>query len=139
MGDDGWIWGSKRGGGGAPLKDSSGAVITNLRLHAKQGEKSPHSRQSQSNFNGNNPPPYYQNPHTRPPSLDVNTNMEYNQIQQQQYYQQQMYSLQMPQQQMYQQLVSPTNNGIVSPAPTKFMSALRDMNSNPGERDEKIR
>ena len=150
MADDGWIWGSKRGGGGAPLKDSSGAVITNLRLHAKQAEQNPQPMQQ-----SHPPQNSYHNPQMRPPSLDVNNQMDYNNQFQQPYYQQQqqqqMYSLQMPQQQMYQQppqLGSPSaqnynnnnnNNDMSSPAPMKFMSALRDMNANPGERDEKIR
>ena len=30
--EDGWIWGSSRGGGGAPLKDSQGKQLTNLKL-----------------------------------------------------------------------------------------------------------
>jgi len=30
--DDGWIWGSSRGGGGAPLKTKDGSVVTNLKL-----------------------------------------------------------------------------------------------------------
>ena len=30
--DDGWIWGSSRGGGGAPLKSKDGNTITNLKL-----------------------------------------------------------------------------------------------------------
>lgn len=33
--DDGWFWGNRRGGGGAPLKDKHGSVITNLRLASK--------------------------------------------------------------------------------------------------------
>ena len=33
MGDDGdWFWGKSRGGGGAPLRDNKGSVVTNLRL-----------------------------------------------------------------------------------------------------------
>jgi hypothetical protein len=33
MGDDGdWFWGKSRGGGGAPLRDNRGSVVTNLRL-----------------------------------------------------------------------------------------------------------
>ncbi len=30
--DAGWIWGNSRGGGGAPLKDSQGNALTNLKL-----------------------------------------------------------------------------------------------------------
>ena len=30
--DDGWIWGSSRGGGGAPLKSKDGTPVTNLKL-----------------------------------------------------------------------------------------------------------
>ncbi len=45
--DDGWIWGSSRGGGGAPLKDRSGKAITNLKL-VIQGDVEPDHSPSHS-------------------------------------------------------------------------------------------
>jgi hypothetical protein len=31
MPTEGWIWGNQRGGGGAPLKDSNGNAVSNLK------------------------------------------------------------------------------------------------------------
>jgi hypothetical protein len=49
--DDGWFWGNRRGGGGAPLRDSSGAVVTNLRLAVRGAVEIDHSVQSSSQLN----------------------------------------------------------------------------------------
>lgn len=49
--DQGWIWGSSRGGGGAPLKDRDGKSLTNLKL-VLAGDVEPDHSPSKSPNNG---------------------------------------------------------------------------------------
>lgn len=88
--DNGWFWGNRRGGGGAPLKDKHGSVITNLRLASKGVIEVDYCDVNGREHSGFNDP--------------------------------------------YSAVPSPSNGNT-----KKFMSALRDMTSNPSERDEKIR
>lgn len=58
-GDDGgtWIWGNNRGGGGAPLKDTSGNTISNLKKvlngTADVNYSSPSKEQTKRNYEQN--------------------------------------------------------------------------------------
>jgi hypothetical protein len=51
--NDGWIWGSSRGGGGAPLRTKDGTLVTNLKLvinGAVEPDHSPYSSPTRSQF-----------------------------------------------------------------------------------------
>ena len=163
-GDD-WIWGNSRGGCGAPLKDSSGNVVTNLRLAIKGSQSSnisQNTNNSNDNYNGYNqfqqqPPPQQQSLST-PGHMKQQNYFNQPSPNMSSYPQQQQYQLSPPQiaTNNYGGQYDPNNGGFASPSNfnnnnnnnndngatpggKRFMSALRDMNSNPGERDEKQR
>lgn len=52
-GNDGWIWGNTRGGGGAPLRDAHGNTVTNLKPIVNS-----HDNSSSKNKRDYSPPPY---------------------------------------------------------------------------------
>lgn len=65
-GEEGWIWGNSRGGGGAPLRDASGNTVTNLKaivnVNAHEG-----GRQSRRDYS----PPMYDSPKKKGPRNNV--------------------------------------------------------------------
>ena len=109
---DQWIWGNTRGGGGAPLKDVSGAVVTNLRQVVRGSvevdHSSPSDRKKQHRFEDDYDDNYSDNGRDDRFISDRDRRRD-------------------PAPPSAQQ------------SPKKFMSALRDMNGSSDERDAKYR
>lgn len=111
-----WVWGNTRGGGGAPLKDASGSIVTNLRQVARGSVEvdhlSPLEKKQRERGGGRD---YYDEDDR---DYDRRSNG-------------------------YDTRRGGSDRGGdesgPKPSPKKFMSALRDMNGNAGEREAKIR
>jgi hypothetical protein len=108
---DEWIWGNKRGGGGAPIKDVAGAVVTNLRQVARGSVQVDHSPTNQKKVHHAIEREYSHDSYYDEPREVYHHDRRGDNLPPKQ--------------------TSPTNH--------KYSTALRDMNVNPEERDEKVR
>lgn len=127
-GDDGWIWGNSRGGGGAPVRDAAGNTVTNLKpiVHSQD------PRSNQRDYS----PPLYESPKKNRKSVPA---LRRNDYEEDEYYEEprgrrgapdgpapgrRIPGLDDP----YRGAAAQSN---VSPqgSPKKFMSAIQDMNN----------
>lgn len=141
-GEEGWIWGNSRGGGGAPLRDASGNTVTNLKqiVNVQEGHQ---SRRDYS-------PPMYDSPKKKGPRNNVPP-LRRNDYDDDDYYEEprgrrggggpdyggnnrRIPGLDDP----YRE---PAAHGSVSPqgSPKKFMSAIQEMNNSSSMQEKMAR